>query len=127
MPLSNKALKKREQARDAANGIVRDELVKRKMETAKKDVACTICGTLFKLTKRNVDSRMHAESKHPQSTFATCFPEVVVAEEADKKASADATKKNGGRSSSSSKKKEDSMALLAEGLAATSVKKKGSK
>mmetsp|Transcript_36652 Transcript_36652/g.117556 ORF Transcript_36652/g.117556 Transcript_36652/m.117556 type:complete len:122 (-) Transcript_36652:1778-2143(-) len=111
MPLSGKMLKKREQARDAANGVVRSALEKRKMETAKKDVNCAICGTTFKLTKKNVDARMHAESRHADKSFAECFPECVAAEEADKKANTVAKKVT------TTKKKDDSAALLAEGLA----------
>jgi len=117
MPLSGKMLKKREQARDAANGIVRSSIERRKMEMAKKDVNCAICGTTFKLTKKNVDSRQHAESKHPQKTFADCFPEVVASEAEEKKAAAvDAA--GGAKKAGAGKKKDDSAALLAEGLAA---------
>mmetsp|Transcript_23359 Transcript_23359/g.73151 ORF Transcript_23359/g.73151 Transcript_23359/m.73151 type:complete len:127 (-) Transcript_23359:65-445(-) len=124
MPLSNKALKRREQARDSANGVIRNDIVKRKMETAKKDVNCSVCGTTFKLTKRNVDARTHAESKHPQSTFAACFPEVVAAEAAEKKAAASTG--TGGSATTARKKEDDAAALLAEGLAAASVGKKKS-
>ena len=42
MPLGGKAIKRREQAADAKNGIIRDELTLRKMANAKKDVLC--CG-----------------------------------------------------------------------------------
>ena len=45
--------------------MVRDELTLRKAANAKADVFCKLCQTSFKLTKKNVDARMHAESKHP--------------------------------------------------------------
>ena len=113
MPLSGKMLKKREQAKDAANGIVRDALVQRKIATAKPDVNCTICGTAFKVTKKNVDSRQHADSKHPTKTFAECFPQILVYEaEAVKEETSAAAKKT-----TTTKKKDDTSALFAEGLA----------
>mmetsp|Transcript_13312 Transcript_13312/g.17781 ORF Transcript_13312/g.17781 Transcript_13312/m.17781 type:complete len:123 (+) Transcript_13312:65-433(+) len=122
MPQSNKALKRREQARDAKAGIVRNEMVLRKQAKAKPDVFCTVCGTSFKLTKRNVDARTHAESKHATKTFAECFPEVIKAEEEEKlnaAGSGDASTK------ANSKKKDDTFALLSEGLAgAPSTKKR---
>ena len=62
MPLGGKALKRREQAKDAKNGIVRDELALRKAANAKADVHCTVCAVAFKLTKKNVDQRTHVES-----------------------------------------------------------------
>ena len=104
-------LKKREQARDAANGVVRDDKILRKLATAKQDVNCRICGTVFKLTKKNVDARQHTESKHPGKPFAECFPDIIKAEADDKKAAAPVAKKN------VTKKKDDSAALLSEGLA----------
>ena len=82
MPLGGKALKRREQAKDAKNGVVRDELALRKAANAKADVHCTVCAVAFKLTKRNVDQRAHVESKHPGKTFAECFPECVAHEKA---------------------------------------------
>ena len=62
MPLGGKALKRREQAKDAKNGVVRDELALRKAANAKADVHCTVCAVAFKLTKKNVDQRTHVES-----------------------------------------------------------------
>ena len=82
MPLGGKALKRRQQAEDAKNGVVRDELALRKAANAKADVHCTVCAVAFKLTKRNVDQRAHVESKHPGKTFAECFPECVAHEKA---------------------------------------------
>jgi hypothetical protein len=55
---------------DAAAGIVRDELKLRKAANAKAEVPCAKCGTVFKVTKKNADARIHCESKHPKDTFA---------------------------------------------------------
>mmetsp|Transcript_156429 Transcript_156429/g.276327 ORF Transcript_156429/g.276327 Transcript_156429/m.276327 type:complete len:80 (-) Transcript_156429:181-420(-) len=74
MPLGGKALKKREQAANAKAGVVTDDKVVRKQNTAKADVECQICKTSFKITKKNADQKIHAESKHPKSSFAECFP-----------------------------------------------------
>ena len=68
-PLGGKAIKKRQQNEDAKNGIVRDELANRKAANAKPDVACKLCGTNFKVTKKNADARIHCDSKHPKSSF----------------------------------------------------------
>ena len=35
---------------------------------------CTICSTEIRLTKTNTEARTHADSRHPNSTFALCFP-----------------------------------------------------
>lgn len=74
MPLGGKALKKRQQNENAKAGVVTDDAVLRKQATAKEEVKCTICSTVFKVTKKNADQKAHAESKHPKSTFAECFP-----------------------------------------------------
>mmetsp|Transcript_83349 Transcript_83349/g.202101 ORF Transcript_83349/g.202101 Transcript_83349/m.202101 type:complete len:80 (+) Transcript_83349:65-304(+) len=74
MPLGGKALKKREQNANAKAGIVTDDAVLRKQAAAKEDIKCTICSTAFKVTKKNADQKIHAESKHPKSTFEECFP-----------------------------------------------------
>ena len=133
MPLSGKAIKKRQQAADAKAGVVRDEMVLRKQATAKADVACKLCATSFKLTKKNVDARTHAASKHPESTFEACFP-VCVAHEAElAKGGATDSGNNakGGVGKTGGKKKdkgEDLSALLDAGLAGVGSKpKKGGK
>merc|ERR1712060_251052 len=79
MPLGGKALKKREQNENAKAGIVTDDKVLRKQATAKEDVVCTICKQSFKVTKKNTDQKAHADSKHPKSTFAECFPGIECA------------------------------------------------
>ena len=35
---------------------------------------CTVCSHEIRMTKKNVEAKAHFESKHPTSTFATCFP-----------------------------------------------------
>lgn len=35
---------------------------------------CTICSHEIRMTKKNVEAKSHFESKHPTSTFPTCFP-----------------------------------------------------
>ena len=133
MPLGGKALKRREQAKDAKNGIVRDELALRKAANAKADVHCTVCAVAFKLTKRNVDQRAHVESKHPGKTFAECFPECVAHEKALAEGGGAASNKNpnkGGVGKTGGKKKnkdEDLSALLSEGLSVGGKKGKGKK
>ncbi|CAK0845839.1 unnamed protein product [Prorocentrum cordatum] len=74
MPLGGKALKKREQNANAKAGIVTDDAILRKEATKKEDVKCAICMQQFKVTAKNADQKAHAESKHPKSTFAECFP-----------------------------------------------------
>merc|ERR1711957_718170 len=74
MPLGGKALKKREQNANAKADIVTDDLANRKQAAAKEDVKCSICSQSFKVTKKNVDQKAHAESKHPKSTKEECFP-----------------------------------------------------
>mmetsp|Transcript_29948 Transcript_29948/g.67958 ORF Transcript_29948/g.67958 Transcript_29948/m.67958 type:complete len:82 (-) Transcript_29948:147-392(-) len=74
MPLGGKALKKREQNLNAKAGIVTDDKVLRKQATAKEEVKCSICMQAFKVTKKNSDQKVHAESKHPKSAFEECFP-----------------------------------------------------
>jgi len=39
------------------------------MANAKLEVSCSQCGTIFKVTKKNVDARTHCDSKHPKNTF----------------------------------------------------------
>lgn len=126
MPLGGKALKKRQQNDDAKNGIVRDDAVLRKQATAKADVLCTVCSQSFKLTKKNVDQRNHATSKHADKTFAELFPDCVT-HEAELAKGGDA--KGGAAGPKKTKKKEDTMDLLSAGLAGASVdkKKKGKK
>mmetsp|Transcript_18002 Transcript_18002/g.53539 ORF Transcript_18002/g.53539 Transcript_18002/m.53539 type:complete len:142 (-) Transcript_18002:15-440(-) len=129
MPLGGKALKRREQAKDAKNGIIRDELTLRKAANAKADVLCKLCATSFKLTKKNVDARTHAESKHPGKTFAECFPDCIKHEEMLAKpcaAGAGGGKDGGAGKKGGAKKKkgDDMMAMLSEGLAKSSVKDK---
>ena len=94
---------------------------------------CTICQTAFRLTVKNADARIHAENRHPQSTFADCFPECVraeqagAAEEKETPRPAAAAKKNS--TAGGKKKKNNDDALLLEGLAAALPKsgKKGGK
>mmetsp|Transcript_41431 Transcript_41431/g.79388 ORF Transcript_41431/g.79388 Transcript_41431/m.79388 type:complete len:80 (-) Transcript_41431:159-398(-) len=74
MPLGGKALKKREQNNNAKAGIVTDDKVLRKQATAKEECKCAICNLTFKVTKKNADQRIHAESKHPRNSLAECFP-----------------------------------------------------
>ena len=134
MPLGGKALKKRQQAADAANGVIRDAKVLEKMAKAKADVKCMICGQIFKLTKKNVDARNHAASKHPKETFAACFPEIVAAEAEEANlydyalnaasgggGEAPAGKKKEGKKK---KKKDDLNDLLGAGLEDLSIGKK---
>ena len=133
MPLGNKALKKRQQNEDAKNGIVRDELSLRKAANAKADVTCTVCAQTFQLTKKNVDPRNHADSKHSAKTFAECFP-CCVKHEAELAAGGGPTSnKNpakGGAGKTGGKKKkndEDLSSLLSEGLSVGGKKGKGKK
>mmetsp|Transcript_649 Transcript_649/g.2355 ORF Transcript_649/g.2355 Transcript_649/m.2355 type:complete len:132 (-) Transcript_649:1005-1400(-) len=129
MPLGNKALKRREQATDAKNGVVRDALVLKKAATAKKDVKCAVCSTTFKLTKKNVDARAHADSKHPTRTFADCFAECV-AFEAEEAGIGGGGGGSGGAAAPAAaakpaKKKEDAtLSMLSEGLAGDATKGK---
>mmetsp|Transcript_68312 Transcript_68312/g.154540 ORF Transcript_68312/g.154540 Transcript_68312/m.154540 type:complete len:122 (+) Transcript_68312:84-449(+) len=121
MPLGNKALKKRQQNEDAKNGVVRDELSLRKAANAKPDVKCVFCGTIFKVTKKNVDQRNHVDSKHPKETFAACFPSIAEDDAAEAaEAATGAVKK---AAAPKKKKKDDGMALLSEGLAGAKIKK----
>jgi hypothetical protein len=30
----------------------------------------------FKVTAKNADAKIHAEAKHPKSSFAECFPDL---------------------------------------------------
>eukprot|EP00413_Alexandrium_margalefii_P022527 CAMPEP_0204566740 /NCGR_PEP_ID=MMETSP0661-20131031/36214_1 /ASSEMBLY_ACC=CAM_ASM_000606 /TAXON_ID=109239 /ORGANISM="Alexandrium margalefi, Strain AMGDE01CS-322" /LENGTH=97 /DNA_ID=CAMNT_0051574601 /DNA_START=70 /DNA_END=361 /DNA_ORIENTATION=+ len=73
MPLSSTALKKREAARKAKEGIPDDKAV-RKAATAKEEVKCAICLSPFKVTAKNSDQKVHAETKHPKSSFAAASP-----------------------------------------------------
>lgn len=74
MPLGDKAIKKREQAKNAKAGIITNDQVLRKEANKKEEVICKICMQSFKVTKKNADQKNHAESKHPKSTFEECFP-----------------------------------------------------
>mmetsp|Transcript_19516 Transcript_19516/g.60147 ORF Transcript_19516/g.60147 Transcript_19516/m.60147 type:complete len:134 (-) Transcript_19516:34-435(-) len=129
MPLGGKALKRRQQAEDAKNGVVRDELTLRKAANAKKDVQCKVCGATFKLTKKNADQRAHAASKHADKTFAECWPECVAHEAALAKEAAgggDAAGKKGGVGKTGGSKKkgnDDVMALLSEGMGGAKIGK----
>ena len=87
--------------------------------------------TSFKLTKKNVDARTHATSKHPEKTFDQCFP-AVIAHEAELAAGGGdggggGAKGGVGKKGGKAKKDEDPMALLSEGLAGASVGKKAGK
>lgn len=129
MPLGGKAIKKREQAAAEKAGIIRDAKVLEKMAKAKPDVHCKICGQVFKLTKKNVDQRNHAASKHPNNTFEECFPEVVAYEAAEAAAGAGGSGSGGGAGTKKKKavKKENLDDLLGAGLADVPGKKKGTK
>lgn len=35
---------------------------------------CTLCSQEIRITKKNIESKSHFESRHPASTFAICFP-----------------------------------------------------
>lgn len=116
MPLGGKALKKREQARDAKAGVIRDAGQLRKIQTAKPDVACAICGTIFKVTKKNADARIHCDSKHPQSTFGECFAKCVEYEREAAAEAAAATAAPVVKATKKKKKNATDNALLLEGL-----------
>uniref|UniRef100_A0A7S2H271 At2g23090-like zinc-binding domain-containing protein n=2 Tax=Octactis speculum TaxID=3111310 RepID=A0A7S2H271_9STRA len=128
MPLGGKALKKREQARDAKAGIIRDAGALRKKATAKKEEKCLLCGTIFKITKKNADARIHSDSKHPTSSFEACFPEAAayereLAAEVSAAAAAPAQKKVVKKK----KKNATDVSLLMEGLTVAPKKKSGKK
>ena len=92
----------------------------------------SVGSTSFKLTKKNVDARTHAESKHPGKTFAECFP-CVIKHEAELAAEASGGGGGGGGKGGAGKtggkkkgKEEDLSSLLDAGLAGVGkpVKKK---
>lgn len=37
---------------------------------------CSFCSQEIRITKKNIESKAHFESRHPTSTFAICFPGV---------------------------------------------------
>ena len=127
MPLGGKALKKRNQAAAEKAGIIRDAKVLEKMAKAKPDVTYKVCGQVFKLTKKNIDQRNHADSKHPKETFATCFPEVVAAEAEEAADSGGGGGGGSGGKKKKEKKKENLDDLLGAGLEGVPGKKKGKK
>jgi len=95
---------------------------------AKADVSCAVCATVFKVTKKNVDARMHADSKHSKNTFEECFPSIVADDKAEAAEEAVAKSAGGGGGAAKvaakpKKKKDADMALLSEGLAGASVSK----
>mmetsp|Transcript_6126 Transcript_6126/g.7926 ORF Transcript_6126/g.7926 Transcript_6126/m.7926 type:complete len:128 (-) Transcript_6126:141-524(-) len=120
MPLGGKALKKRQQNADEKAGIVRDQKVLYKQSIAKADVVCAFCATTFKVTKKNIDQRNHAESKHPKNSFDECFPTLAQIEADDKVAESAAAAVP--EVKKAPKKKKDDMSLLAEGLAGANIK-----
>merc|ERR1712039_863887 len=57
-------------AKEAAGGGGSAGQAKR---TAAMDLKCTVCMQCFPTTQRKA-AEAHAESKHPKSSFAECFP-----------------------------------------------------
>jgi len=77
MALGEKALKRRQQASDAKEGIVRNSIALRKASTAKPEMVCSSCKQIFLLTKSNADAKRHHLGKHNKMTWEECFPEIA--------------------------------------------------
>ncbi len=77
MPASGKMLKNQQYAKNRELGIgdASGRLPSR-VKPEEKNARCTICGIEIRMTKTNTEIKQHAESKHPKSTFAECFPSV---------------------------------------------------
>jgi len=68
-------LKSREQAKNKAAGIGdKDGRLPSKPAAVQNFVNCTVCCGELKMTKSNIDAKIHCESKHPGVPFAQCFP-----------------------------------------------------
>lgn len=65
----NKALKKRQQAEDAKNGVIRNETEKQKLAKKKPEEKCLICLQIMTITKTNTEIRNHVSSRHPTQTM----------------------------------------------------------
>jgi hypothetical protein len=74
MPGSSKILKNRQHAANRAAGIgdAQGRIVKEK--TANTMAKCSICQLELRMTKKNVEAQQHVQSKHPTSSWETCFP-----------------------------------------------------
>jgi hypothetical protein len=75
MPASSKMLKSREQAKNRAAGVGdKDGKMPHKPAAVQNFVNCTVCCGQLKMSKSNIDAKIHCESKHPGVPFAQCFP-----------------------------------------------------
>lgn len=75
MPASGKTLKKRQQASNREAGIGdADGRMPSKVKAPEVNAVCTVCRASIRMTKTNTEAKTHFESKHPASSFATCFP-----------------------------------------------------
>lgn len=82
------------------------------------------------MTKKNVEAKSHFESKHPTSTFATCFPGQVdptvpgfMADESASKSSSGSSSAPKGEGGTTKKKTED-LSFLDSALESKQYKKK---
>ena len=75
MPASHKMLKSRQQAANRAAGIGDEQgRLPSKVKAAEVMARCTICSQEIRMTKKNIEAVSHFTSRHPTSTFITCFP-----------------------------------------------------
>jgi hypothetical protein len=74
MPASNKMLRNRQQKANVAAGIGDESGRIVRTKDANVMAKCTICQHELRMTKANVEALQHSQSKHPTSTFETCFP-----------------------------------------------------
>lgn len=44
------------------------------MKAAEVMLKCTQCQTEIRATKKNIEAMTHFQSRHPTSTWSTCFP-----------------------------------------------------
>jgi hypothetical protein len=113
-------LKSREQAANRAAGIGDEQgRMPSRVKATEVMARCTICSTELRMTKKNVEAKVHFEARHPTSTFATCFPgqfdptvAVAPAEPTAASAGASASAGAGASSAAPKKKKSDDLSFL---------------
>jgi hypothetical protein len=75
MPASGKILANKAKKANIAAGIGDEQgRLPSRVKAPEVNFNCTQCQTPIRMTKKNVDAKVHFESKHPTSTFAVCFP-----------------------------------------------------
>jgi len=132
MPASGKILANKAKKANIAAGIGDEQgRLPSRVKAPEVNFNCTQCQTSIRMTKKNIDAKVHYESKHPTTTFAVCFPgffdpTVSVSAESSAEASGGGRTEGGGGTAvapKAAKKKED-LSFLDDALAATPGKKK---